>query len=663
MATVVTILVEQGKWILTLSQDEPYRAVSKHMYKGSIVTVSVDLKCDDGDSDGIEISWMLRMSPSAMEFISLTQEINNPKKQISVLFVESYMQSPVRTPYNVCYDQVEWQNGSSSHICSEEGFQLERGPGQITHRADVLKPSKNTTEDNSARSDSGSDTKASGKAAPAGAGASEKQGKSSDKEETAKPGEATSTARAQREVRLKREDSPSQTAKPLATKKPGSAAAAAAATSESEQSSGAIEIQACCAVIQDKVNTGRHNLLWDIAQAMDKFSKELVLRIRTGDIKLNLTTVWNDGNYLFIIRVRPKTKTKFTATVTIRMFYGDDNYISAMDYPLLIFYGLMGLVYIVYGLVWLVLLACNWRDLLRVQFWVGGVILLGMLEKAVFFAEYENINKTGVSVRGAVIFAELVSCLKRTLARMLVIIVSLGFGIVKPRLGQTFHKVLFVGALYFILASIEGCMRATTPKADQSNQFLLAAVPLAVLEAIICCLIQTTRTLRLRRNVVKLTLYRHFTNTLIFAVLASVACMIWSMTQHKFKECVKDWQQLWVDEAFWHMLFIILLLIIMLLWRPTVNNQRYAFSPLLDAADEEDDEDALMNDAFEGMKMRGAKSSNGSPKPQDAKSKVEDDLKWVEENIPSSMADKALPTLLDSDEELMTTKFEMSKME
>ena len=64
-------------------------------------------------------------------------------------------------------------------------------------------------------------------------------------------------------------------------------------------------------------------------------------------------------------------------TVTIRMFYGDYNFISALDYPLLIFYGIMGLVYIIYGLIWLVLLACNWRDLLRVQFWIGGVILLG----------------------------------------------------------------------------------------------------------------------------------------------------------------------------------------------------------------------------------------------------------------------------------------------
>jgi len=37
-------------------------------------------------------------------------------------------------------------------------------------------------------------------------------------------------------------------------------------------------------------------------------------------------------------------------------------------------------------------------------------------------------------------------------------------------------------------------------------------------------------------------------------------------------------------------------------------------------------------------------------------------LKWVEENIPSSLADKLLPAL-DSDEEIMNQKFEVSKME
>jgi hypothetical protein len=36
-----------------------------------------------------------------------------------------------------------------------------------------------------------------------------------------------------------------------------------------------------------------------------------------------------------------------------------------------------------------------------------------------------------LAVKGVLVFAEMVSCLKRTLARMLLIIISLGFGIVR----------------------------------------------------------------------------------------------------------------------------------------------------------------------------------------------------------------------------------------
>lgn len=89
---------------------------------------------------------------------------------------------------------------------------------------------------------------------------------------------------------------------------------------------------------------------------------------------------------------------------------------------------------------------------------------------------------------------------------------------------------------------------------------------------------------------VKLSLYRHFTNTLIFSVIASVIFMLYSIKAHRLAECLTDWKELWVDEAFWHVLFSILLLVIMVLWRPTNNNQRYAFTPLLDNAEDEDDD-------------------------------------------------------------------------
>ena len=58
-----------------------------------------------------------------------------------------------------------------------------------------------------------------------------------------------------------------------------------------------------------------------------------------------------------------------------------------------------------------------------------------------------------------VVIAELVSVAKRTLARALFIVISEGFGLVKPRLGPTLCKLVAVCLIYFILASVEGCLR------------------------------------------------------------------------------------------------------------------------------------------------------------------------------------------------------------
>lgn len=61
------------------------------------------------------------------------------------------------------------------------------------------------------------------------------------------------------------------------------------------------------------------------------------------------------------------------------------------------FYMVMCIVYILYGVLWLTWSACYWKDILRIQFWIAAVIFLGMLEKAVFYTEYQNINSTGLS--------------------------------------------------------------------------------------------------------------------------------------------------------------------------------------------------------------------------------------------------------------------------
>ncbi|XP_069494920.1 transmembrane protein 87A isoform X1 [Ambystoma mexicanum] len=341
---------------------------------------------------------------------------------------------------------------------------------------------------------------------------------------------------------------------------------------------------------------------------------------------------------------------------------GPYEYLTLSGYPLMIFFMVMCIVYSLFGGLWLIWSVCYWRDLLRIQFWIGAVIFLGMLEKAVFYAEFQNIRYKGESVQGAVILAELLSAVKRSLARILVIIVSLGYGIVKPRLGATLHKVVMAGAFYLLFSGLEGILRVTGAQSDLAS---LAFIPLTFLDTALCwwifiSLTQTMKLLRLRRNVVKLSLYRHFTNTLILAVAASVAFIIWTTVKFRLLDCPTDWQELWVDDAIWRLLFSMILFVIMILWRPSANNQRFAFSPLNEDEEDEEQKEPMLNESFVGMKMRNSKQeSNGSMKPN----KAEDDLKWVDENVPSSVTDVALPALLDSDEERLITHFERSKME
>lgn len=126
------------------------------------------------------------------------------------------------------------------------------------------------------------------------------------------------------------------------------------------------------------------------------------------------------------------------------------------------------------------------------------------------------------------------------------------------------HRVVGVGALYFLLACVESYLRVMRNKPDIQNELLVASIPLAVLDTGICwwiftSLVQTTRTLRLRRfayilfvciltltmkyvgfvfrNMVKLSLYRHFTNTLIFSVIASVIFMLYALRLRKAENC------------------------------------------------------------------------------------------------------------------------------
>lgn len=117
-------------------------------------------------------------------------------------------------------------------------------------------------------------------------------------------------------------------------------------------------------------------------------------------------TVLRDGVYLLTLTIQPEiinpqqfdNENQFNGNLEVSM-QGPHGYLSATNWPLLHviyfithckylffnncfqcsqFYRFMCFVYICFGLMWLVLLFMQWRDLLQIQFWIGGVILLGI---------------------------------------------------------------------------------------------------------------------------------------------------------------------------------------------------------------------------------------------------------------------------------------------
>ncbi|KAK2506841.1 hypothetical protein MC885_016111 [Smutsia gigantea] len=114
-----------------------------------------------------------------------------------------------------------------------------------------------------------------------------------------------------------------------------------------------------------------------------------------------------------------------------------------------------------------------------------------------------------------------------------------------------------------------------------------------------------------------------------------------------------------MNDTFWSFLFLLILIVIVFLWRPSANNQRYAFMPLIDDSDDEVEEFIVTSENLaEGI---GASNtiSNGRAK-RGTSDDFHEDWKWVEETIPSSFTDVALPVLVHSDEEIMT-KSEMAE--
>ncbi|ERN04191.1 hypothetical protein AMTR_s00077p00112280 [Amborella trichopoda] len=152
-----------------------------------------------------------------------------------------------------------------------------------------------------------------------------------------------------------------------------------------------------------------------------------------------------------------------------------------------------------------------------------------MCEMAFWYFEYANFNSTGIRPVGITVWAVTFTAVKKTVSRLLLLVVSMGYGVVRPTLGGITSKGALLGVIYFVASEVLELFENVGNINDFSGKVkLFLVLPVAVLDAcfilwIFSSLSKTLEKLQMRRSMAKLELYRKFTNCLAISVLLSVA--------------------------------------------------------------------------------------------------------------------------------------------
>jgi len=234
---------------------------------------------------------------------------------------------------------------------------------------------------------------------------------------------------------------------------------------------------------------------------------------------------------------------------------------------------------------------------MKIQYGILAVLLFGFIDYSSWFFYRLGTNNTGYYNISALVFVVFLANVQRTIARVLYLVISMGFGIVKWTLGNTKIKIIILGFFSLIFSFLLQCISEIESLEEQrviaSWITLVVAVCSSVLDIcfyywIVLSLIRTIQQLTLRRQILKLDMYKAFLAVLILSGVFSGLLILYTILA-KFEVIRAPWQNRWIDNTFWHLLYLLVTVTTAVLWRPRQNNLRYGYAEFFEK--EEDDLD------------------------------------------------------------------------
>lgn len=283
-------------------------------------------------------------------------------------------------------------------------------------------------------------------------------------------------------------------------------------------------------------------------------------------------------------------------------------YVAADEFGNMPFYLSLSLMYVAIGITWAILCFIHRDQLMPLQLWISSVLAIAMIETTLMYFHFVDWNESGVPTVFVTAIALLFGAVRRAISRVLVMLVSLGYGVVRPSLGDDLYRVLSLGSAYFVLSFIYSLMVNLSPTTKSVMDpdydlvslvvFLLALVDTTFYIWIFTSINNLLTTLASRRQGVKYLLYRNFRNVLLVMLFFTCAWVLYSSVLFLNDQggANNNWRMKWTIDALWELIYFVIFVAIAILWAPSNNAQRYAYSIELTQLDDDSEFNAASAD-------------------------------------------------------------------
>lgn len=315
---------------------------------------------------------------------------------------------------------------------------------------------------------------------------------------------------------------------------------------------------------------------------------------------------------------------------------------------------------------------------MAVQNYITAILVFLIVEQLVTWGFYDYQNRHGFNALAKVwmVFVAILNAGRNSFSFFLLLIVCMGYGVVKDSLGKTMVYVRLLGIGHFTFGVVYAVASLTITPDNAGPLVLLVILPLA--GTLTAFYVWTLNSLNLtmkdlveRKQNVKAMMYRKLWYCIIGSIL--IIFIFFFVNSLTFAgrgdpDFVPDhWQSRWfILDGWLNLVYLFDIAFIAYLWRPTANNRRFAMSDELQQ-DDEGFEIASFGgslDEEEGEERSPGEVANGAlspvpPKPVDEDERqrhslereelfaVADDREWSDDESPRNSMERKKLTAKD----------------